>query len=757
MKKFLIGFCIWMLLNLTFMIILKDKIGAAFNLISIPAAVLITAAIIRFQQEKETEKELHQFRRQQAYEHFEKERKEAENLCKTSEEEIAENEAIANEIEMPKANDAISDDMLLISKSTFEDMRRLQKDTCDMVKDICRERDFQNYVLGIKTGNDRVDNSQKMYESLKFFVIQDILRSYERLGHKYYVNDAYRKQKKCSISYDTPEGQLLYVIVMQMMKLDDNQLLDWEQFKKDIDRNDRYSQQIRKTAIEALNTYANADVKATASNGLDDFAFCIILHNYNKDYENTYRKNMLRIATIIANADNKVTEVENQWLDSIMNVGATDEEEDKGKVVENPAEELNNMIGLSTVKNEINTLCNFVILKKKREAEGLKSPSISYHCVFTGNPGTGKTTVARLLAGIYKDLGVLKKGHLVETDRSGLVAEYVGQTAVKTNKIIDSALDGVLFIDEAYTLAGGGTNDFGPEAIATLLKRMEDDRERLVVILAGYNKEIETFINSNPGLRSRFNRYIHFEDYSATELYEIFCSLVKKEDYTLAADAGDYLQERLAAVVNDKPRDFGNARYVRNLFEKSIEAQANRLAAKQELAKEDLTLITKEDLFCEGADYSKISKTVLLNHHSYLEAKRKTEQAQNEEKDDIEEENQVSKIAGSNAESSEDVVTNDYHSYDDIDYDDTLEVSYTVFCHDDLNDISVNVDIKDHELEWLKEKDEEGEYLDSDFVSENHKGLHKRILRAIREDIEYMYDEDGSTIDDDDIEYTVTL
>lgn len=516
------------------------------------------------------------------------------------EKEIAEKEAVLKEIAACEASETIPDEKVLVSKSTFEDMLHMQKETCDMIKDICREHEFQKYILGIKSGNASVDNSQKMYDSLRFFIIQDILRSYSRLGHRYYSSNGTRK--KCNIEFDTPEGQLLYGIVMQMMKLDDNQLLSWEEFKNDIGRNERYTQQIRTTAIEALNTYANADVKATASNGLDDFAICIILHNFNKDYENTYRKNMLRIATVIANADNKVTEVESQWLDSIMNVRATDEE-DKSKVVDNPTEELNNMIGLSTVKNEINTLCNFVIMKKKREAEGLKSPNISYHCVFTGNPGTGKTTVARLLAGIYKDLGVLKKGHLVETDRSGLVAEYVGQTAVKTNKIIDSALDGVLFIDEAYTLANGGTNDYGPEAIATLLKRMEDDRNRLVVILAGYNKEIETFINSNPGLRSRFNRYIHFEDYTASELYEIFCLQVKKGEYTLTEGASQYLQERLTAIVADKPKDFGNARYVRNLFEKTVETQANRLASKTTLTKEDLIQITTDDIMWEKSDY----------------------------------------------------------------------------------------------------------------------------------------------------------
>ena len=193
-------------------------------------------------------------------------------------------------------------------------------------------------------------------------------------------------------------------------------------------------------------------------------------------------------------------------------------------------------------------------------------------------------------------MGVLKSGHLIETDRSGLVAEYVGQTAVKTNNIIDSALDGVLFIDEAYTLAQGGNEDYGREAIATLLKRMEDDRERLVVILAGYTDEIEQFINSNPGLRSRFNRYIHFEDYTAEELYEIFCLQVRKNEYSMSDDAKQYLKTYLSDVVANKDKDFGNARFVRNLFERTIEEQANRLANIPHLTKKAMSEIRKEDI-----------------------------------------------------------------------------------------------------------------------------------------------------------------
>ena len=254
------------------------------------------------------------------------------------------------------------------------------------------------------------------------------------------------------------------------------------------------------------------------------------------------------------------------------------------------------LIGLSEVKTEVSALIDFVKIQQEREKKGLKSVGLSYHCVFTGNPGTGKTTVARILATIYRDLGVLKKGHLVETDRSGLVAEYVGQTAVKTNKIIDSALDGVLFIDEAYSLAQGGNNDYGQEAISTLLKRMEDDRERLIIILAGYPKEIKRFIDSNPGLQSRFNRYIHFSDYSVEELKQIFLLNAKNNQYEIDEKGLIQLDQVLDSALKHKDESFGNGRFVRNLFEKTIQNQAIRLSNQTNTTAEELLLLKAEDI-----------------------------------------------------------------------------------------------------------------------------------------------------------------
>lgn len=263
-----------------------------------------------------------------------------------------------------------------------------------------------------------------------------------------------------------------------------------------------------------------------------------------------------------------------------------------------PYQELDELIGLEAVKKEVRTLANFVKVQKQREAQGLKTPKMSYHLVFTGSPGTGKTTVARIVARIYKDLGVLKKGHMVETDRSGLVAEYVGQTAMKTNAIVDSALNGVLFIDEAYALVpeGGGGRDYGQEAISTLLKRMEDDRDKLVVIIAGYTNEMKRFIDSNPGLQSRFNRYINFPDYTGKELFDIFCMYTRKNQYQMTPDAAKYMKEFLDYAVAHKDRNFGNARFARNVFEKTIQSQANRLSKEKNVTAEQLQTLTLDDV-----------------------------------------------------------------------------------------------------------------------------------------------------------------
>ena len=259
--------------------------------------------------------------------------------------------------------------------------------------------------------------------------------------------------------------------------------------------------------------------------------------------------------------------------------------------------ELDGLIGLDNIKSDVKSLVNFLKVQEEREKSGLPRTDVSLHMLFYGNPGTGKTTVARIVGQLFGAMGVLKKGHLIETDRSGMVAGYVGQTAIKANKKIDEALDGVLFIDEAYSLvAERGDDAYGPEAIQTLLKRMEDDRRRLVIILAGYPEPMDRLLDSNPGLSSRFNRKFDFPDYAVLQLAEIFASMCEKNHYVLPGATRAKLLLGFQYLFDERDERFGNGRLVRNVFESSIRQLANRVAAIVPLTKELLTTLEPADI-----------------------------------------------------------------------------------------------------------------------------------------------------------------
>lgn len=475
-----------------------------------------------------------------------------------------------------------------ITEEYFEDLLSAAKRLYEYGGKLAKNKAFCKVVNDSVSANINW-NGKKLTEpkdKIPALVWADVLNCYLGLGHK------------IDISSNEGLGLLIY-----------NILALTPDFEIKYSSLDLLRSELKSSFEEFI---GDAAVSMKGNSELFVIEFC--LRRLDNNMHNQYVVLLYRFASLLAKADKNISEKESSWLNKIMALKIAESDEDcvksiksandnlaeKGKSMENTPtnaiKELESLIGLNSVKSEISSLVNYIKVQKLRAEKGLKVAQISLHYVFTGNPGTGKTSVARIVAEIYKELGLLSKGHLVETDRSGLVAEYVGQTAIKTNKIIDSALDGVLFIDEAYSLAEGGNSDYGKEAIATLLKRMEDDRDRLVVILAGYTEEMMNFFESNPGLQSRFSRNIKFPDYSVEELYHIFCLWTKKYEYILADDAQKVLKDFLKTIVVNKDRSFGNGRFVRNLFEKIIENQANRLSAEATITAESLATIEAEDV-----------------------------------------------------------------------------------------------------------------------------------------------------------------
>lgn len=397
-----------------------------------------------------------------------------------------------------------------------------------------------------------MDGDQMIANLGRFSTVEDAYRHYLKKSHEEFD---YRSSGHLTENWSDGWDQLL----------SDRR---WEQYKKGNDRS--------KEKVALLKPHRNAPVVEAA-------------------WQKTLRERRERQA---AEAAKSVLKISN-------NMKPTDQQSTDPKHRANRLRaylrELNQLIGLNGVKRDVETMVNVLKLRQARKDSGLKTQDLSLNMVFCGNPGTGKTTVARLISAIYRELGVVSKGHLIETDRSGLVGEYLGQTAPKVQEKAMSALGGVLFIDEAYSLTPIGDDSYGAEAIATLVKVMEDYRDKLVVIVAGYPREMNDFLDANPGLRSRFNNYFTFEDYDDQELTDIFRCLCRESDYALTPEAEIEVRAVFRQACEARDSNFGNGRLARNCFEQAMKNQANRLASEQLANRDSLTEFKAEDIPGIGA------------------------------------------------------------------------------------------------------------------------------------------------------------
>ncbi len=449
-----------------------------------------------------------------------------------------------------------------------------QKTTHENVKELLR-MDLRNFLIFLTIADHVIAKDEIRYinKSLGYTFDDETMRSF--IAKSNIATDTYLNEPPMSLQYFLDYAK--------------NDFIVHESKYYDISK--LYVLTFQAIGEDFLSSCKHMDV--TEVNQLTRYRF--MLESKIRTYQKSGRLSSSRPDSIPFKPKSK--QVEQEAAAEIPFIGTITQADKTENDLDSLLKQLNDLIGLDSVKEEVTDLINLLKIIEIREKNGLKAPSVTKHFVFTGNPGTGKTTVARLLSQIYCSLGILSKGHLVEVDRSGLVAAYMGQTAIKVKEVIDRAMGGVLFIDEAYSLATESQEgDFGQEAIDTLVKAMEDNRDDLIVIVAGYPDKMEHFIQSNPGLKSRFQKTIFFPDYTADDLFRIFEKYCKESDYILSEEGRIYLKDKLTHYVEHTDKYFGNARTIRNFLNVAISEQANRLLAENATTKEDLITLQPADL-----------------------------------------------------------------------------------------------------------------------------------------------------------------